>query len=93
MRFILIWPKFLSKDAGILEICFSCISNCDGNLTDISLRTSVSYERHSVSELIGTSSFSIFSILDAVVRLNPLIFLLVVQKFDHIFQIWPQYPE
>ena len=59
LLFISIYSKFSSKYVGILEIHFSCTSNCDGNLTDISLCTSVDSERHSLSELIVTSYFSI----------------------------------
>ena len=51
--------KFLSKDAVSLERCFSCIMNCDKILADVSLKESVSSDRHSVSVLIGTSYFLI----------------------------------
>ena len=46
--------KFLSKDAGILEI-----RNCDEILTDMSLMTSVASDIHGVSELRGTRFSSI----------------------------------
>ena len=60
MLFILTYSKFSSKDASILEICFSCTMNCDGNMIDIQLIISVSSESHSVYELRGTNSYSIY---------------------------------
>ena len=53
--FILSGSKLLSKDVVISEIW-----NCDGIFTDVSLVTSVASERHSVFELIVTSSSSIY---------------------------------
>ena len=57
MLYILICSKFLSRDAGILEIRFFCTIICDESLIDVSLITSVSSERNSVSVLRGTSYF------------------------------------
>ena len=54
MFFILSWSKLLSKDVVIVVI-----GHCDGSLTGIPLIDSVSSERHSVFELILTSSSSI----------------------------------
>ena len=89
LLFILSCSKLSSKDAGILEICFSCTSNCYGKLTGISLITSVDYERHSVSELIGASYFSIclYSLCCCSVKsINSFSFCSII---DQIYQTWP----
>ena len=85
---VIIWSNCYSKDAGSLERCFSCITNCDENVSDVSFHTPVASERYSVTESIGTISFQYCSITDVVFPWNPPILLVFVWKFDQTHQNW-----
>ena len=88
LMFKLICSNFLSNDVVILKRYFACTMNCGENLFGVSLITLVTYERHSVFELIGISYSSFCFDFWYYFSWNPSNCLLVVQNFDQIYHIW-----